>query len=220
MRSEEHAMEKKLKIAVLTEWHPIDVVAFQKLFENFPDFECYIQSLEMFVKDEKNNGIYDAVVYYNLSRPLLTQDSKIYQYFTEKLGSTKQGIFLLHHAILCYPGWELWDQLTGLADRKFKFHWNQTVDFHIQKVEHPITKDLKDWQMVDETYTLEEPTREGSQILVTADHPVSIHNIAWTRQYNSSRVFCYASGHDEMAYNNESFRKVLHRGILWCANQI
>jgi len=212
-------MNPKLKIAVITEWHPIDVIAFQKLFESFPEFECYIQSLELFIADEKNRDCYDAVVYYNLSMPLLQEDSKTYKYFTQKMGRTKQGIFLLHHAILCYDGWDFWSELTGIENRKFTYHWDQTVDYHIEKPDHPIVKGLKDWQMVDETYMLEEAACPGSEVLITADHPLSIRDIAWTRQYLDSRILCYASGHDESAYHNESFREVLRNGILWCANQ-
>ena len=213
-------MSQKLKIAVITEWHPIDVIAFQKLFESFPEFDSYIQSLELFVADEKNRDVYDAVVYYNLSMPLLQEDSSTYRYFTEKMGKTRQGIILLHHAILCYNGWDFWSELSGIDNRKFTYHWDQTVDYHIEKPEHPIAMGMKDWQMMDETYMLEEASRPGSDVFITANHPRSIRNIAWTRQYLESRVLCYASGHDLSAYQNENFRQVLRNGILWCANQL
>ena len=213
-------MHPKLKVAVITEWHPIDVIAFQKLFEGFPEFECYIQSLELFVTDEKNRGLYDAVVYYNLSMPLLSEDSKTYQYFTREMGTASQGIFLLHHAILCYNGWELWSELSGVNNRKFTYHQNQTVDFRVEKPDHPIMAGLRDWRMTDETYRLEEVSRPGSDVFITADHPMSIRNIAWTRQYRNSRVVCYASGHDDAAYQDPSFRAVLRNGILWSAKRL
>lgn len=213
-------MGKKLKAAIITENHPIDVLEFHKLVNELEDFDCYVQSLDLFVADEKNQDTYDVVVYYNLSRPALADDSKIRKYFEEKLGSTKQGIFLLHHALLCYPTWDLWTELTGIEDRRFKYHWDQTVKYDIANSEHPITEGLKAWAMLDETYELQEPKEEGTTTLITAEHPLSIKNIAWTRQYKNSRIFCYASGHDDCAYNDTNFKEVLKRGMLWCANQI
>ncbi|MCL2867215.1 MAG: ThuA domain-containing protein [Clostridia bacterium] len=211
-------MEKKLKVAVITEWHPIDVIAFQKMFERFDEFECYIQSLELFVADDKNRDVYDAVVYYNLSMPLLEEDSKTYRYFTEEMGGG-QGIILLHHAILCYNGWDLWSELSGVPDRNFTYHWDQTLDFHIEKPDHPIVSGVSGWRMTDESYRFDEKTNLGNEVLITAEHPLSVNGIAWTRNFKKSRVFCYASGHDDSAYQNDSFQKVLRNGILWCARR-
>ena len=84
---------------------------------------------------------------------------------------------------------------------------------------HPITQGLKDWDMIDETYTINEPG-EGCEILLTVDHPKSMRGVGWTRQYKNARVFCLASGHDNQTFANEHFRTVVARGIRWLANQI
>ena len=213
-------MERKLRAAIITEFHPIDMVEFHELFRGFEEFDSYVQSFDMFVTDDKNRDAYDVVVYYNLSRPLLAEDHKIRRYLEDKLGSTNQGILLLHHAILCYPGWELFTSLTGIKDRKFKYHWEQTVKYEIADAGHPITKGMRHFAMIDETYEVEDPDVSRVHSLITADHPLSMKNIAWTNQYKKSRVFCYASGHDDMAYKDVHFREVLRRGMLWCSNQI
>jgi type 1 glutamine amidotransferase len=213
-------MAQKLKAAIITEFHPIDMVEFHQLFWGFEEFECYVQSFDMFVTDEKNREIYDVVVYYNLSRSMLSEDNKIRKYLENVLGSTKQGIVLLHHAILCYPGWNLWTELAGVEDRNFKYHWDQTVRYDIEKVDHPITRGMKPWAMIDETYTMQEPFDAGNTFLITVDHPISMKNIAWVREYKNSRVCCYASGHDDMAYNDVHFKEVLRRAMLWCSNRI
>ncbi len=70
--------------------------------------------------------------------------------------------------------------------------------------------------MVDEAYAMEAIAGD-SEILLTADHPLSMKAIAWTREYGRARVFCYQSGHDGQAYRNPSFRTVLARGIRWTA---
>jgi type 1 glutamine amidotransferase len=213
-------MDKKLKAAIITEFHPIDMIEFHKLFWGFEEFDCYIQSFDMFVTDEKNRETYDVVVYYNMSRPMLAEDHKIRKYLEEKLGSTRQGILLLHHGILCYPGWNIWTELTGIDERKFKYHWDQTVRYDIVNQEHPITKGLRPFAMIDETYVMDDPDESLICPLIQADHPLSMKNIAWTRQYKNSRVFSYVSGHDDTVYNDVHFKEILRRGMLWCSNQI
>jgi len=73
--------------------------------------------------------------------------------------------------------------------------------------------------MVDETYTMKDPG-EGSTILLSTDHPKSMKHLAWTREYRKSRVFCFESGHDDKAWSNSGFKKVLARGMQWCAGRI
>ena len=73
--------------------------------------------------------------------------------------------------------------------------------------------------MVDETYLMNDAT-EGSQILLTTDHPKSMRTIAWTRQFKNARVYCLESGHDRETYVDPNYRAVLSRGILWSAGRI
>lgn len=211
-------MAPKLKAAVITEWHPVDVINFQRLFAAFEPFEIFIQSLDLFCQDD-NNDQYDVVVYYNLSIPTLDENDPRRKYLEERLGSTDQGIVLLHHAILNYPNWEFWSDVSGVSDRGFKYFWEQTVRYDVADANHPITRGLRDFAMIDETYTMAEPGADN-QILLTADHPKSMKAIAWTRSYKNSRVFCYQSGHDDLAYKDVNFREILLRGMLWSARRL
>jgi uncharacterized protein len=212
-------MAEKLKIAVITEWHPIDVIAFHTLFKSFDEFECYFQALESIADDDVNRAKYDALVFYNLSLKQPESGTAIRRFSEEYLGTTKQGIFLLHHGMLSYSDWPLYDKITGLPDRNFKYHQNQTVRFDIADAGHPITRGMKPWTMKDETYTLPEPD-ETCHVILTAEHPLSLKSIAWTRQYNQSPVFAYASGHDDLAYTDPNFMEIVRRGVLWCAGKL
>jgi type 1 glutamine amidotransferase len=107
----------------------------------------------------------------------------------------------------------------GIADRKFGYHHDQKLKVIVADAEHPITKGLKSWEMVDESYTMAD-AGEGSHILLTTDHPKSMKTLAWTRQYKKSRVFCLESGHDNQTWADANFRAILLRGILWCARWI
>jgi hypothetical protein len=137
----------------------------------------------------------------------------------ERLGATRQGIVVLHHAILAYPQWQTWSDITGIEDRGFGYHVGQTAASRVANPNHPIGRGIADWTMVDETYTMAN-AGPGSEVLLTYDHPRSMKTIAWTRQYRQSRVFCYQAGHDQQAWGDTGFREFLRRGILWSANAL
>jgi type 1 glutamine amidotransferase len=134
----------------------------------------------------------------------------------EHLGATRQGIVVLHHAILAYPQWQTWNEITGIQDRRFGYHIGQSVTSRVVNPGHPITRGVADWTMVDETYTMAD-TGPGSEVLLTYEHPRSMRTIAWTRRHRQSRVFCYQAGHDNLTWVDTGFRGILSRGLLWAA---
>lgn len=212
-------MPGRLKAAVITEWHPFDVINFQRLFARFGDFEAFPQSFDIFAKDERNSE-YDVVVYYNMSFPAPEPQDPRRLYLEHRLGSAQQGIVLLHHGILSYAEWAFWDNVSGTRDRNFKYFPQQTLRYDInQSAYHPITHGISGFTLVDESYTMAEPTADN-EILVTTDHPNSMRAIAWTRRYKNSRVFCYQSGHDNSTWSDPSFQQLLRRGMLWSAGKL
>lgn len=213
-------MEKRLQVAVLVENHPYDVVSFQKMLDSLEGCDCFVQPIDLFVQDEKNRDRYDVVLWYNMNWDEPARDSVLRRYMEQDIGKNGQGIVLLHHALLTFQGWPLYTKVCGLSDRggdHFQFHQNETVRQHILPVRHPITDGVEDFTIVDETYSIGEPDQPGNTVLITTDNPSGVHNIAWVRQYRSSRVFCYASGHDNAAYADPSFRHILLQGLRWAA---
>lgn len=87
-----------------------------------------------------------------------------------------------------YRNWELWMDVARVGNRSFKYYWEQTVRYDLTAVDHPITRGLRNFAMIDETYTMAEPNQDN-EILIMADHPNSMKAIAWTRQYKNSLVF-------------------------------
>lgn len=216
-------MNQKLKIAVLVECHPFDIMKFQEMLWSFEDCECYVQALDLFVQDVESQDKYDAVLYYNMSLSLPENETPLMEYLQNKLGRASQGIILLHHALLSFPKWDLWTQVSGVrvrCEEGFEYHQNEIVHEHMESFNHPIVKGITDFSITDETYIIGEPEEPGNEIILTTNNAASIQNIGWTRMYQNSRVFCYASGHDNQAYGNASFREILHNGILWVCNKI
>jgi type 1 glutamine amidotransferase len=183
-----------------------------------PGIEFLPQELENYVADfGRVRRRYDAVAFYNYHQDLIGDGMRPETAAAlEELGETEKGIVLWHHGLVAFPRWKLWAGLSGIEDRTFTAHKGQTIGVQVAGVGHPITAGLESWEMVDETYLMEARPCD-SEILLTADHPLSMKAIAWTREYGRARVFCFQPGHDRDAYSNPSFRTVLARGIRWAA---
>jgi len=215
-----------LTVAVLTGGHSYDVPAFHRLWRGLdPGFDVYLQHLDDFASSPLEvRQSYDAVVFYIMMMDDPTDEGLPWyagkpRTALEQLGETDQGIVTLHHALLAYPQWDLWSQIVGITARTFGYHHGETVSSAIANPDHPLTRGLTPWTMVDETYTMADAGPD-SEVLITYDHPRSMRTIAWTRQFRQSRVFCYEAGHDDATWPDPNFREVLRRGLLWSAHRL
>src|SRR5579871_634161 len=213
--------QTRVKMAVVTGQHPYDVMGFQAIFRGIPGLDSYPQSLEEFSSDTgSGREQYDVILFYifHQSTPRDASAGKLpwmeqgVRPALEQLGIREQGIFVLHHALLAFPEWQLWSDLCGIQNRRFGFHPRQTLSIAVAAPDHPVTKGLTSWEMQDETYTMDDADAD-SEILLTTQHPLSMHTIAWTRQYRRARVLCLQSGHDNLTYGNPYFRAIVARGI-------
>ena len=210
-----------IKVAVITGWHSFDVLGFHRLFRSLDGVDAYIQHLNDFSSSpEEVRDSYDVVLFYFMPRP--TPDSEGAWYVgkpkaaLEHLGETKQGVSVLHHALLAYPDWPYWSEICGIADRGFDYFHDQTLPIEVARSNHPVAQGLPAWEMVDETYLMQDAGPD-SEVLLTTDHPKSMRTLAWTRTHKQARVFCCALGHDDQAFSNPNFRELIRRGIVWSA---
>ena len=209
--------DSTITAAVITGEHRFDVPGFQAAFRSMADVDVYPQDLDNFVADLGGvRDAYDVLVFYNFHRPAPDERTAA---ALESLGESEQGIVVLHHALLAFPEWPRWSEICGIDERTFGYHMEQQVPVQVADPNHPITAGLADWVLPDETYTMHE-AGEGSRILLTTDHALSVRTLAWTRRFGNARVFCYQSGHDNAAYADPGFRTVLHRGIRWAAGAL
>ncbi len=203
--------------AVITGNHPFEVVEFTDLFRSLPGIDSYPQYLENWVDDMSHaRDRYQAIVFYNMHTEPPNEKVKA---ALEALGEVEQGVVFLHHGLLGFPKWQAWSDIIGIQNRSFRYSNGETVHVQIADPDHPITKGLSPWEMIDETYAMDE-AGPGSRVLLTTDHPKSLRTLAWTRQHKRSRVFVLASGHDKKTYANPNFQTVLLRGIQWAAGRI
>ena len=213
--------ENDIQVAVVTGGHGYDVKNFHKLFQSLTGIQAYIQHMDDFASSpEAVRDSYNVVLFYTMLVDTPVDEGLPWyagrpKTALEHLGATGQGIFLLHHSLLAFPKWPRWSEMVGIKERSFGFHQNETLKVQTAH-HHPIVQNLSDWEMMDESYTMHEPDSDSQAILIT-DHPKSMKTIAWTRQLQNSRVFCFQSGHDNITWANPCFKQILQRGIEWCA---
>jgi hypothetical protein len=208
------------RVAVVTGGHSFDVPGFQTLVKGLKECEPVIQHLDDFASSPRSvRQGYDAILFYFMPLSGPTDDGG--EWFRGKpatsigdLGSTKQGILVLHHAILAYRDSPLWASVVGIPDRSFTYHPGEKIAVRVSDRGHPITRGLTDWEMTDETYLMASPGSD-SHALLSCDNPRSMKTVGWVRQHGKSRVFCLSLGHDAVAWASPGFREVLSRGVLW-----
>jgi hypothetical protein len=213
-----------LRVAVVTGGHSFDVPGFHALFRRVPEAQVCIQHMDDFASSPAAvRDAYDVLLFYTMLREG-PSDTGLPWYAGKpltalgRLGTTPQGIFVLHHALLAYTSWPPWGEMVGLPAPRSTPHMGQTIRIAVTGPHHPITAGLSGWEITDETYETAEPG-PGSEVLLTTDHPKSMRSLAWTRRFGRSRVFCFQSGHGRDAWENPRFVEVLRRGILWCSGR-
>ena len=211
-------MSDKIKTAVVTGRHGFDVVGFTEMFRALPTVDPYIQHMEHFCADPGRDA-YDVILFYHM---ITEGPTDAQRQGLEGILDNGQGLFILHHAILGWPEWAEYSELVGIGDRSFDTDMGQNLPVDVATPDHPITRDLPStWQIEDETYSMADAeASDGNDVLLTTEHEVSMHGLAWTRQQQDSRVFCFQCGHDNLAYVNAQMRMVVQRGIEWCAARI
>ena len=209
-----------LRLAVVTGGHGYDVPNFQRLFGRLAGLDATILPLDDFAaSSQRMRDDYTGVLFYFM--PTQKSGAESQRWYTgrvlaalEHLRETGQGLVVLHHALLAYPEWPTWREVSGIDPALESYHHDQALRLHVAAPEHPITAGLADFKLVDETYHMGEPD-PGCQVLLTTNHPLSLRSIAWARSFGRSRVFCLALGHDAACWNSPAFEQILARGIRW-----
>jgi len=124
-----------------------------------------------------------------------------------------------HHALLGFPDSSTWSAICNIHNRRLRgCVAGEELLTEIANPNHPITRGLQPWTMVDEVYLMDE-VGDGSDILLTTQNPKSMRTLAWAHEYKKARVFCYESGHDNVAYTDATFQAIMLRAIQWLARK-
>ena len=139
------------------------------------------------------------------------------------------GFISIHGADNAAPDWiPAWREMlggvfshVGLPDSKTK---KGTFTIKIANTQHPITKGLNDFTIVDELY-YQIQMQPGVEPLATTDHAGGTWPVAWTRTYGQGRVFHTPLGHRDFGpgkddpVQNPNLRTLIIQGIDWVADK-
>jgi type 1 glutamine amidotransferase len=166
-------------------------------------------------------GDYDVLAFYTVGQRLSPEQETALEAFVESGG----GVVAIHGASASFGNSEKWFRMIGA---RFAGHapGTYTLPISITDANHPITKGVKAFEIVDEEYTHRFP--EGVQRNVVASFKQRPPNTSeknnnndavWTVNAGKGRVVYNALGHGEEAWKNPAWQKLTIQSILWAAGK-
>ncbi|HOA60367.1 MAG TPA: ThuA domain-containing protein [Verrucomicrobiota bacterium] len=141
-----------------------------------------------------------------------------------------KGLVVLHHALANYQKWPEFERIVGgkfyLEKQtvnnveKPQSTYKHDVEFtvRIANNQHPVTQGLTNFVIHDEVYGGFDVSSQ-THALLTTEEPASGKTIAWAKTYEAARVVYIQLGHDHLAYENPSFRRLVANAIRWVAKR-
>jgi type 1 glutamine amidotransferase len=216
----------KTRVLVVSGGHPFEQEPFFQVFKDNPDITYqaveHPKAQALFKADAAK--AYDVLVFYDMHQEI-SDEAK-----ADLLARLKEGkgLVVLHHAIADYQNWPEYAKIIGakyyleptVVDGvdKPRSAYKHGMHFTIRAADpnHPVTRGVKEYETVDETYKWFDVAKDVHPLLTT-DEPESNHVIAWAKTYANARVVYLQSGHDHTAYENPNFRRILRQAIAWTA---
>ncbi|MGV9202537.1 MAG: ThuA domain-containing protein [Promethearchaeia archaeon] len=140
-----------------------------------------------------------------------TQERNVLDFVSQK------GFVGLHGASASFKEHPKYFKMLGgrFVDHKSK----TTFDVQIVDNNHPITKELDNFQFYDEPYRHDFSMGGDIHVLAKADYhdpeDPELEPIMWTKIYNGSRVFFCALGHKAKSLKEPIFQKIIRRSVKW-----
>jgi type 1 glutamine amidotransferase len=220
--------DNKIRVLLITGGHDFEHEPFLAVFRENPEisFEEVTQpkAQERFRPDAARP--YDVIVLYDMW-PEIGEEAKAD--FVNLLKQGK-GLVALHHSIADYPNWDEYSRIIGAKYYLQKqvvngvekpvsiFQHGVRFTVRIADPKHPVTRGLKDFEILDETYGKFEVAPKVKPLLTT-DTPTSGPIIGWVRNYGKARVVYLQLGHDHTAYEDPNYRRLVAQAIRWAAKR-
>ena len=121
-------------------------------------------------------------------------------------------VFAIHSATVVNEKSEMYiDMIGGRFVKHSPYHEFQV---QIEDKEHPITQGVVDFKITDELYILDRAL-QNAHLLASAVWEDKSQPMVYTRKHGKGNVLYNALGHDEAAFNNPMFQKLVVGGIKW-----
>jgi type 1 glutamine amidotransferase len=221
--------KEKIKAVVVTGGHGFEHDPFFSLFEGYDDIEYFeaLQKDDSEIFEDVSGWDYDIIVLYNMTQNISPQRR---ENFISLLNSGV-GLLAIHHTMGSFQDWPEYKKIMGgkyylkpTAEGGVKrpgstYKHDIDISVHIADSSHPITRGMVDFNIHDEAYKSCGHEKDN-RVLLTTDHPDSDKTVGWVRQYGKAKVCGIQLGHDNKAYANPNYRRLVARAIRWCAGRL
>ena len=213
------------KVLIVTGGHDFDTGEFYEMFDALPGVTYSKAELpkDMDLLAPGLEATYDAIVSYDMNNFPITDAQRAN---FDKLMQNGMPLLIFHHSIGGYKDWPKYRDIAGgaylfenlEADGKTwppsDYKHDVVMKIAIADKNHPITKGLDDFEMIDEGYK-NVYVKPDVHVLLTTDNPFATKQVAWVHRYGKSPVLTLMLGHDKQSFANENLRKLLSQGIDW-----
>jgi len=214
-----------VRVLLITGGHDFDKDPFHAFINSLQGITVsevkHPNALAMFRPE--NRSSYDVVLLYDMPDSISEQEKAD---FTDCLKAGK-GLVVWHHAYCSYQNWpeyqtvvggryhqKAWTDNTGIEHPASTYRHDVQLRVKIADPTHPITKGIQDFDIQDEVYG-NGTVNPDVHLLLSTDDSSATPSVAWTNRYGQSKVATILLGHDNRAWTNPNFVKLLTQAILW-----
>lgn len=165
---------------------------------------------------------YDVIVLYDMLAELEAQKQANLKAFVE----SGKGVVALHHSVCSNQNWPWWyNEVLGGRYLFETFEGKKSSYLHdVEELitpvgAHPITRGIKPFRILDETYKDIWISPRVKPIL-KSDHPTSDGTVGWISPYDKARVVYLQLGHDRNANLNPNYQRLVRNAIQWTAGKL
>jgi len=219
---------QKIRVLVVTGGHDFERDPFFQMFKDNPDitFRAVEHPRAHPLFKEGPAQSFDVLVFYDMWQPIEDQAK---QDLVALLKNGK-GLVALHHCLGSYQDWPEYRHIIGgkyylketTVDgvNKPASTYKHDVNFHVKIADpnHPVTRGVKDFDILDETYGQFEVLPDMHALLST-EESTSSPTVGWLHEYAKARVVTLQLGHDHHAFENPNYRRLLAQSIRWVARK-
>ena len=141
----------------------------------------------------------------------------------EKFVMEGGGLFVFHFACGAFEDWARYEELAGrIWDPQKRGHDDyRRFTVHIVDKEHPITRNIADFEIYDELYTCLNDSEVPIHVLAEAVSNVDgkTYPMAFVLENGKGRTFHTTLGHDDRSLSAAGFQAMISEALVWCAQR-
>ena len=222
------AQQKKIRVLIVSGGHGFKHQPFYDVFDSIPtityDTLVQPQANALIASPEVNR--YDVLVFYDMVDSITTEQQESYIRLLKK----GAAMLFLHHSLVSYQNWPEFIKILGGQYHTHtvvvngdtlntSYEHDVNIPVKVENKKHPVTRGIRDFDIVDEVYGGVEILPQVKPLLSTT-HPKSMRYLAWINHYGNSDVIYIQLGHGPSGYSNPNYRKLVRQAIEWLAKQM